>query len=62
MPDQGKYQVNWEKVDPVFCEKNCNAWMAKTQKCGTIYTTVERKGLCMWENPRLKQFSLKAVR
>lgn len=48
-----KYQVNWERVDPKFCEANCNAWMPKTRKCGTIYTTVERKGMCMFENPRL---------
>lgn len=49
-----KYQIDWEKVDTKFCKANCCAWMDKTQRCGTIYTTRYRKGKCMFENPRLK--------
>jgi len=50
-----KYQIDWEKVDPGFCKKNCCAWMDKTKRCGTVYTTVYRRGKCMWETPRLKR-------
>lgn len=49
-----KYMVDQSLVDRAFCAERCNAWMAKTNRCGTFMAPDYRKNMCMWEAPKRK--------